>query len=60
MAVAPATAPQSGEQPVSLGGHSQFRAQSFSARHAWASDKAGSVPRVSCFGLWRTAAMDGW
>ncbi len=27
MAGAPATAPQSGEQPVSLGGYSQFRAQ---------------------------------
>ena len=60
MAGAPATAPQSGEQPVSLGGYSQFRAQPFSARHAWASGKAGSVQRVSCFGLWRTAAMDGW
>ena len=59
MAGTPATAPQSGEPPVSLGGYSQFRAPPFSARHAWASGKAGSVQRVSCFGLWRTAAMDG-
>ena len=51
MAGAPATTPQLGEQPVSLGGYSPFRVQPFSARHAWASRKAGPVQRVSCFGL---------
>ena len=50
MAGAPATAPQSGEPPVSLGGYSQFRARPFSAWHAWASGKAGFVQRASAYG----------